>query len=159
MRSVLDTLDPGPIVLIGTSLGAAVALQEAADDSRVTAVVAAEVFSDLRTIARERAPFFLTEEIIRRAISLAETRGQFVLDQVSPVKAARRIHAPVLLIHGSSDTDTAPDHSRRVHAALQGPRQLILVEGAGHNESLNRGDVWNQIDEWISGVVKNMPPR
>ena len=35
LRSVLDTLDPGPIVLIGTSLGAAVALQEAADDSRV----------------------------------------------------------------------------------------------------------------------------
>jgi uncharacterized protein len=42
LRSVLDTLDPGPIVLIGTSLGAAVALQEAADDRRVTAVVAAE---------------------------------------------------------------------------------------------------------------------
>ena len=78
LRSVLDTLDPGPIVLIGTSLGAAVALQAAADDSRVTAVVAAEVFSDLRTVARERAPFFLTEEVIRKAISLAETRLQRV---------------------------------------------------------------------------------
>jgi pimeloyl-ACP methyl ester carboxylesterase len=159
LRSVLDTLDPGPIVLIGTSLGAAVALQEAADDSRVTAVVSAEVFSDLRTVARERAPFFLTEEVIRKAFSLAEARGQFVLDQVSPVEAARRIPVPVLLIHGASDKDTVPDHSRRVYAALQGPKQLILVEGAGHNESLNRGDVWNQIDRWISGVVKHVPPR
>jgi len=27
--------------------------------------------------------------------------------------------------------------------------------GAGHNESLKRGDVWNQIDQWIAGVVKS----
>jgi pimeloyl-ACP methyl ester carboxylesterase len=55
LRRVLDTVGPGPIVLVGTSLGAAVALQEAARDPRVTAVVAAETFSDLRTVAIERA--------------------------------------------------------------------------------------------------------
>ena len=46
LHRVIDTLGPGPVVLIGTSLGAAVALQEAADDRRVSAVVAAETFSD-----------------------------------------------------------------------------------------------------------------
>src|SRR5687767_565886 len=51
LRRVLDTLGPGPIVLLGTSLGAAVALQQAAEDTRVSAVVAAETFSDLRTVA------------------------------------------------------------------------------------------------------------
>ena len=58
LARVLDTVRPGPIVLLGTSLGAAVALQEA-DDRRVVDVVAAEVFSDLRTVARERAPCLL----------------------------------------------------------------------------------------------------
>jgi pimeloyl-ACP methyl ester carboxylesterase len=53
LRRVLDTVGPGPIVLVGTSLGAAVALQEAALDPRVIAVVAAETFSDLRTVATE----------------------------------------------------------------------------------------------------------
>ena len=43
---VLDAVQPGPIVLLGTSLGAAVALQEAPIDPRVSAVVAAETFAD-----------------------------------------------------------------------------------------------------------------
>ena len=46
-----EPLEPGPVVLVGASLGAAVALQTAAVDRRVSAVVAAETFSDLRTVA------------------------------------------------------------------------------------------------------------
>jgi pimeloyl-ACP methyl ester carboxylesterase len=38
LRHVLDTLRPGPIILVGSSLGAAVALQTAALDPRITAV-------------------------------------------------------------------------------------------------------------------------
>jgi pimeloyl-ACP methyl ester carboxylesterase len=153
LRHVLDTVRPGPIVLLGTSLGAAVALQEAAEDPRVTGVVAAEVFSDLRTVARERAPFFLTEGTIRRAFAIAEDRGHFEIDRVSPVQAALSIHVPVLLIHGADDTDTPPDHSRRVFDALKGPKDLILVEGARHNESLRRQDTWRRIEDWIGRVV------
>jgi hypothetical protein len=59
-------------VLLGASLGAAVALQEAAEDPRVSAVVAAETFSDLRIVAAERAPFFFTRGIIGKALKLAE---------------------------------------------------------------------------------------
>lgn len=148
LRRVLSTVPPGPVILVGTSLGAAVALQAAADDPRVTAVVAAETFSDLPTIARYRAPFFLTEATIRKAFSLAEARGQFEVAAVSPLAAAARIKIPVLLIHGALDRDTPPDHSTRVFKALQGPKRLILVPGAGHNESL-AGDVWPEIEAWI----------
>src|SRR5687767_8148688 len=59
LRKIIDTLPLGPVILIGSSLGAAVALQEAAGDRRVVGVVAAEVFSDLRTVAVERAPVYL----------------------------------------------------------------------------------------------------
>jgi len=152
LHRVLDTVPPGPIVLVGTSLGAAVALQEAADDPRVSAVVAAETFSDLRTIARYRAPFFLTEATIRKAFSLAEARGHFEVDAVSPVAAATRITIPVLLIHGARDKDTPPEHSQRVFGALRGPKRLILVPGAGHNKSL-AGDVWREIEPWIDHAV------
>jgi pimeloyl-ACP methyl ester carboxylesterase len=68
LHRVVDTIDGAPIVLLGTSLGAAVALQEAADDPRVDAVVAAETYADLRTIAVERAPFFFTTAAIRQAV-------------------------------------------------------------------------------------------
>ena len=131
------------------------ALQEAAHDARVTAIVAAETFSDLRTVATERAPFFFTAGIIGRAFRIAEDQGGFRVDEVSPVAAAREIRIPVLLIHGASDVDTPPDHSRRVLAALAGPKRLILVPGARHNESL-RGDVWDEIDRWLNDALSGV---
>src|SRR5688500_5633467 len=99
LRRVLDTARPGPVVLIGTSLGGAVALQAAADDPRVRGVVAAETFADLRSVARERVPFFVWRGLIDRALASAEAQGRFVADAVSPVQAAKRITVPVLLIH------------------------------------------------------------
>lgn len=151
LRRVLDTVPPGRIVLVGSSLGAAVALQAVADDSRVATVVAAETFSDLRSIARDRSPFFISDAMIQRAFRLAEAQGRFEAAAVSPVAAAARIRIPVLLIHGELDRDTPPAHSERVFAALQGPKRLILVPGARHNESL-AGDVWPEIEAWIDSA-------
>ncbi len=153
LRRVLDTIEVHPIVLIGSSLGAAVALQTAAGDSRVGAVVAAETFSDLRSIARDRAPFFVSEKTIERVLSLAEHRGAFQVDAASPEMAAAHITVPVLLIHGALDRDTPPEHSQRVFEALKGPKRLILVEGAGHNQSLN-GSIWVDIEEWIDSALR-----
>ena len=152
LHRILDTVGRGPIVLIGASLGGAIALQEAARDSRVTAVVAAETFSDLRTVAVERAPVFFTPGIIERVFRVAEQQGRFSVDAVSPVAAAAEITIPVLLIHGADDTDTPPDHSRRVLAALKGPKRLILVPSARHNQSLT-GDVWDEVERWVDDVI------
>jgi pimeloyl-ACP methyl ester carboxylesterase len=151
LHRVLDALAAGPIVLIGNSLGGAVALQEAAEDPRVTAVVAAETFSSLRAVATERAPSFFTKGEIRKAFELASKEGRFDIDAVSPENAAMSIRVPVLLIHGAADKDTPPVHSQRVLAALRGPKRLILVPGAGHNQSL-QSDVWTAIEDWVDRV-------
>ena len=150
---MLDTVKPGPVILIGSSLGGAVALQTAAIDPRITAVVAAEVFSDFRTVATERAPFVFTPAMIGKAFRLAEAQAQFKVDEVSPAKAAAKITVPVLLIHGEADTDTPPAHSQRIHDALTGPKRLLLVPGAHHNESLSGNETWDQIAEWIDRAV------
>ena len=152
LRRVIDQLEPGPIVLIGTSLGGAVALQEAAGDRRITAIVVAETFSDLRTVVEDRAPYFLPDAAVARALAIAGKRGQFDAVSVSPLIAAHSITAPVLLIHGALDVDTPPEHSRRVFAVLGGPKRFILVPNAAHNQSL-RGNVWRDIDEWIGRAL------
>jgi pimeloyl-ACP methyl ester carboxylesterase len=159
LHRVLDGLAAEPIVLIGTSLGAAVALQEAAQDPRVTAVIAAESFSDLRTVAAERAPFFFTAGVVARAIALAEEQGRFQIDAVSPVAAAAAVTQPVLLVHGSDDADTRPEHSQRVLQALAGPKRLILVPGARHNESLRGGAVWTEIERWLDAMLVKRSAR
>jgi uncharacterized protein len=153
LARVIEALGPGPIVLIGSSLGAAVALQGAVGNPRVAGVVAAEPFSDLRTVAIERAPRILPGLLIGRAFRVAEDQGRFEVAAVSPVDAATSVRIPVLLIHGADDVDTTPDHSRRILSALAGPKRLLLVPRAGHNQSLNNPAIWDDIDRWLAALV------
>jgi pimeloyl-ACP methyl ester carboxylesterase len=149
LSRAIDQLGGGPVLTIGVSLGAAVALQAAAEDPRIALVVGIAPFSDLRTVAAERAPFFATRANIAKAFELAETEAAFHADDVNPAAAARRIAAPVLLIHGADDHETPPAHSERIHAALAGPKKLVLVPGAGHNDALT-ADTWRAIDAWVA---------
>jgi uncharacterized protein len=153
LKHVIDTLAPGPVLLLGNSLGGAVAIQGAVGNDRVVGVIAAEAFSDLRTIAIERAPRFLPRPVIARAFRVAEERGHFEVAAVSPAVAAASLRIPVLLIHGANDVDTRPEHSHRIFAALKGPKQLLLVRGAGHNQSLNSPVAWAEIERWLSTIV------
>lgn len=148
LQRVLDQLDVDNVILIGHSLGGAVALQAAAIDHRVRAIVAASTFADLRSIAIERAPAVFTPSLIEAAFKRAEHDGHFVLGDVSPVRAAADIRIPALIIHGALDRDTLPGHSERVFAALRGPKELLIVGDAGHNDAL-KSDVWTKVERWI----------
>ena len=148
LRRVIDQVGADYVILIGHSLGAAVALQTAAIEPRIRAVVAASSYADLRTIATERAPFFFTQGAIDGAFKRAEQDGHFRVDEVSPVNAAASIAVPVFIIHGEADRNTASSHSQRIYAALRGPKKLLLVPGAGHNDVL-RGEVWKEIEHWL----------
>jgi hypothetical protein len=159
LKGVIDSLPSGPIVVMGHSLGGAVAIQGAAVDDRITGVIAAEAFSDLRTIATERAPWFLPRPVIARALRVAEEHGHFDVAAVNPAAAAASLRIPVLLIHGANDVDTRPDHSRRILVALKGPKQLLLVPGAGHNQSLNNPVAWVGIERWLSYATMLPPCR
>ena len=152
LHRVIDTLRPGPVILIGSSLGGAVALQAAATDSRVSAVVAAEAFSDLRTIVIERAPFFFSASNIEKSFEKAEREAHIRIDEISPAEAAQEITVPVLIIHGADDTDTPPAHSQRIFDSLTGSKRFILVPAAGHNESL-QGESWSEIESWVNEVI------
>lgn len=155
LTHVLDHARPGPVVLVGVSLGAAVALQAAADDPRVSAVLAAETFADLESIARDRAPWVIRAGSFGRALRSAERQARFVVADVSPVRAAARLAVPVFLVHGDADRDTRPEHSQRVFEALHGPRRLVRVPGAGHGQSLTVA-VWDDADTWLAGHVPSL---
>jgi len=149
---VLDRVTVNPIVVMGVSMGAAVALQAAAQDRRIAAVVAVSSFSDLQTAAAERAPFFATTGSLARALERAGKIGRFRVDDVSPMAAAAHITAPTLLIHGDHDNETPPAHSQRIFAALRVPKRLILVPNARHSHVLDAG-VWREIDAWLDAAL------
>ena len=123
----------------------------------LAAFCALAAFGYAQLPATERAPRLFTAGVLRRAFQRAGTDGHFDVDAVSPAHAAASIHVPVLLIHGDADIDTPPDHSRRIFAALNGPKRLILVPGGTHNSAL-RPEVWREIDQWIDRALSTPPP-
>jgi pimeloyl-ACP methyl ester carboxylesterase len=157
LSRALDAVHAEDAVLFGSSLGAAVALQAAADDPRVRGVIAQSAFSDLDTIARERAPFVATAAEIQEALAIAEQRAHFRVADVSPRLAAARIRVPVLLIHGADDRETSAAHSQRIYEALAGPRRLLLVPGRGHNDVLQGEEVWQDIAAWLAALPTGGP--
>ena len=154
LARALDRELEGPVALIGGSLGAAVALEAAADDARISLVVAIAPFSDLRCLAADRAPCFVTRGELEDALRFAEREGGFRVDDASPLAAAPRIRCPVLLLHGASDTLTPPGHSERIFERLSGPRRLVLEPGHDHHDPLD-ASTWDAIDE----AVLAMPVR
>jgi pimeloyl-ACP methyl ester carboxylesterase len=157
LSRALDGLAPGPVVVFGVSLGAAVALQAAAVEPRISVVVAVATFSDLMTAATERAPFFASRGNIEAAARMAETEAGFRVVEVSPVAAAAQVHVPVLLIHGTDDHETPPAHSERVFAALAGPKQMVRVPGAKHNDTLTP-ETWRKIDAFVDTQLRPSGP-
>jgi uncharacterized protein len=154
LARAIDAVGIAPAYVIGHSLGAAVALQAAADDRRIRGVVAAAAFSDLRTIITERAPRFESKSALRESIEIAEANAGFKVDDISPEASAARISVPVMLLHGTLDTSIRPSHSRRIFEALKGPKRFILADGATHYDVLRDPVIW----EKIIGFLDLLPP-
>lgn len=138
-------IDLGKIGMFGTSMGAAVALQSAALDPRVSAVVAENSFATLRTIFDDyqkriiKLPFhYLRNIVIKRSEYLANFKAR----DVSPLESVKNIRIPLLFIYGSEDHLISYRYSVRLYEAANEPKSLFPIEKAKHN------DVWN-----VAGVA------
>jgi pimeloyl-ACP methyl ester carboxylesterase len=142
-----------PVVVVGESLGAAVALQTAAVDPRVRVVVAGAAFADLTTVIDDHAPAILGKAAKAKAIEVAERAGDFHVADISPERSARSITVPTLLLHGSEDTYLPLRHSLRIYEGLAGPKELVRLEGVDHIGILLSDEAWKQIDRFVGQAL------
>jgi uncharacterized protein len=153
----LDAVGADRAVLFGCSLGASVALQAAPLDPRIEGVIAQAPFADLRTIVHERKPWVASVAKVNQALQIAERRAAFRTDDASALRAAPHIQVPVLLIHGALDRDTRIAHSQRIYDALGGPKEMLALAEAGHNDTLTREETWKRIEEWLGRLSAERP--
>lgn len=131
---------PGQAVYgLGESMGAGILLQALGVGFR--SVVAECPFSSFREVARHRvgqyvslgAPLF-----VESALHYARWRYGLDFRAVSPAEAVRRAQVPILLIHGSEDSNIPAQHSATIAAANPRRVQLWLIPGGRHTDALAR---------------------
>jgi alpha-beta hydrolase superfamily lysophospholipase len=130
----------------GVSMGAAIALQSAAVEPRIAAVSAEDPFANLREVTYDYAGLDMSTSLgktLFRPASIFATRavanaGGFNPDEVSPEKAVAQRSFPVLLICGTSDHRIPCRHAEAIYKAATGPKELWIVQGAGHASALGQ---------------------
>ncbi|MGH8274506.1 MAG: alpha/beta hydrolase [Gammaproteobacteria bacterium] len=100
----------GKLALVGVSEGATIALDTAAADSRVDAVVAIAPFVNLRTAIRGVANVFMpnmskavSKQKLTHALAIADARVGMNLAEANPISRVGNIRAPVLYVAGGKD--------------------------------------------------------
>ncbi|HSP08974.1 MAG TPA: alpha/beta hydrolase [Candidatus Dormibacteraeota bacterium] len=129
------SFSPGPIALIGYSLGAAVAVEEAAVNPHVTAVVEDSGFSSVGDVFLARfgeVTHLPNTPWAAALVGFAQMDIGTSLWNVQPVAMAARLHKPLLAIVGTEDTIVPPGEGLALFNAATGPKQLLEVRGAGH---------------------------
>jgi pimeloyl-ACP methyl ester carboxylesterase len=138
----------GRVGVMGFSYGAAIAIEWAAKDARIAAVVAVAPFASLRAVVPGYAPLF-PASFVESAIDVAGREAGFDPDEASPARAIQWTSAPVLVIHGEDDGSIPPWHSRQICAAGGDHAELLLVPGEGHGSIVDATLVRERSSDWF----------
>jgi fermentation-respiration switch protein FrsA (DUF1100 family) len=112
-------VDSARIILFGTSLGGAVAVDVAVGHPAF-ALILESTFSSARDVARVAYPFLPVRWLLRSRFDSAEK--------------IRSVHVPVLVIHGDHDSIIPFALGQRLFDAANDPKKFFTVPGAGHND-------------------------
>lgn len=130
-------IDKTHMALLGFSAGAAVSAYVAAGNPRISCVALCAgpaEFSFLNDPSQSLLDHFRRIGIIRDAGFPVSTEDW--ADGFKTVTPANHIAGiaprPLLIIHGTSDDVVDISHARRLYAAAGEPKQMIIIEGAGH---------------------------
>jgi len=129
-----------PMVLSGLSMGASTMLYLADKDlpANVRGIIADCGFTSPREILKSvyRNMIHLPAEPTLLAAELfARLFGGFGLSQEDTRKSLKNSKLPVLMVHGAADDFVPCEMSKQGFEACTGPKELLLVEGAGHGVS------------------------
>ena len=146
----------GPLAVIGSSYGAATALQHAALDARVDKVVALAPFASLRQVVGAYIEWLLgpparliPAPVVDDLVDDCARQAGFDPDRACPRCAAPQIRAAVLLIHSRDDERIPWQHSVEIHGALTSRKKLVLVDGVNHADVGRGTRVGQEIRQWL----------
>jgi hypothetical protein len=124
------------IVLMGESLGGAVAVQ-LASEAPARALNLESTFSSAPDVAAFHYPWLPIKQLMRTRLDSASLIGKY--------------HGPLLQVHGDADTIVPFALGQKLFAAANEPKQFVVIPGGDHNDP--RTPQWYvALDKFLSGL-------
>jgi hypothetical protein len=133
-----EKISPADVVLMGESLGGAVAVDLAAGDG-ARALVLESTFSSLPDVAGYHYPWLPVRWALRTRFDSAGQIGRY--------------HGPLLQAHGDADTIVPLRFGRRLFEAAGEPKQFLLLHGHDHNDPMPL-----EFYDAVAALVNRSPP-
>jgi len=130
-----EAIPQSEIVLMGRSLGAAVAVDLAASGG-ARALVLESAFSSMPDVAAQHYPWLPVRWLMRTRFDAAAQIASY--------------HGPLLQSHGDSDTIVPIESGRRLFRAANQPKQFLTLPGLDHNDFSPR-TYYDRLAEFLGG--------
>jgi len=127
-------VNPSQIFIYGHSLGGAIAIDLAVQHPEAAGLIVESSFTSIRDIVDRQGLYriFPVDLLLHQRF-----------DSISKV---RSLQMPVLFIHGTADWQVPAVMSQQLYEAAPEPKQLMLIPGAGHNNTAEMaGDKYFQV--------------
>lgn len=130
-------VEPGKLLLMGRSFGAAVALMVGYAEPAVAGVYADSSFATLSDVltgeVERRTPFpKWLAQLLKPGITVAGSMNGIDVDAVRPLDAIGQYEYPLGLTHCLDDDRIPLDHSHRLRQQVRGPVFYTLFPRCGH---------------------------
>ncbi|MBD1863918.1 MULTISPECIES: alpha/beta hydrolase [Trichocoleus] len=135
-------IPPEQIFLYGHSLGGAIAIDLAIKQPEVAGLIVESSFTSMRRMVDVRGGFGLFPADL------------LLTQKFNSLEKVRSLKTPVLFIHGTLDLTVPAEMSRTLFQAAPEPKQLLLVEDAGHNDvaAIGEGRYLQVIQQFVEQV-------
>jgi hypothetical protein len=127
---------PTDIVLMGRSLGGAIAVELAAEDG-ARGLVLESTFSSLREVAGSHYPKFLVNLL--------------VADRLDSLSSIARFAGPLLISHGTADQTIPLAHGRQLFEAANEPKAFVQIAGGDHNDPQSE-HYYDELGRFLAGL-------